>query len=187
MEPTTHEHPRRRRRFGALLLMAALTASLGAGAISLALFTDTASSSGSFSTGTINIATNKTVLFSVGDLMPGDARKSDIVVSNAGTAELRYAISTGVTSGNTLANALTVRVYANNDCSGTALDSASFGFPLLGSNVAGPDTGDRTLAGGGSEPLCFEVSLPDTADTSLQGQSTEVTFTFDAEQTKNNP
>jgi len=186
MSTTTHAHPRRRRRFVALAGLAAITASLGAGALSLALFTDTESSSGSFTAGKIDLATNKTTLFDVSGLMPGDRVAADIVVTNSGTEALRYAIST-TDDGGALAAAMTVSVYANNDCSGTALSSGPFNAKLLGDKAAGPDGGDRTLAGAASETLCFAVELPKSADTSLENASAAVTFVFDAEQTKNNP
>lgn len=186
MTTTTHEHPRRRRRFAALAGFALLTASLGAGAISLALFTDTETANGSFTAGKIDLTTNKTTLFNVGSLMPGDRIAADIAVANSGTEALRYAIST-TSDGSPLAAALTVSVYANNDCSGTALATGGFGAALLGSSTAGQNTGDRTLAGAASETLCFAVELPKTADTSLENASAAVTFVFDAEQTKNNP
>jgi hypothetical protein len=186
MTTTTHEHPRRRRRFLALAGFALLTASLGAGAISLALFTDTANSTGDFATGTIDISVNNDALYDVSDLMPGDVKPATIVVKNSGTAELRYAIRTEVVSGDALAAVMAVRVFAT-ECSGTALASAAFDANLLGSNAAGNDTGDRTLAAAGEETLCFEVELPDTVtDPDLQGASTSVKFHFDAEQTKNN-
>lgn len=186
MTTTTHEHPRRRRRFAALVGFALLTASLGAGALSLALFTDTESAGGSFTAGKIDLTTNKAVLFSVTGLMPGDTVPADIVVTNSGTESLRYAIST-TDDNSALADALTVSVYANNDCSGTALATGAFGGSLLGSSTAGQNDGDRTLAGSSSETLCFAVSLPKEAPTTLESTSASVTFVFDAEQTRNNP
>jgi hypothetical protein len=64
----------------------------------------------------------------------------------------------------------------------TALDGAALGNPSQGAQ-----TGDRTLAGGASEVLCFRVSLPLSAGNTLQGATSDATFTFDAEQTANNP
>jgi hypothetical protein len=57
----------------------------------------------------------------------------------------------------------------------------------IGSNAQGAQAGDRTLNAGASELLCFRVSLPLTAANSLQGGTSAATFTFDAEQTANNP
>jgi hypothetical protein len=60
--------------------------------------------------------------------------------------------------------------------------TAAFGDPQVGANV-----GDRELAGGASETLCFRVTLPVDTDVLYQNASTSVTFTFSAEQTANNP
>jgi predicted ribosomally synthesized peptide with SipW-like signal peptide len=189
MTTTTHEHPRRRRRFLALAGLAAITASLGAGAISLALFTDTqAVPNNAFATGTIDISTNPTdALFTVDAMMPGDEETSTIVVANDGTARLRYAIRTTVGSGASLAGQLQADVYAGAACSGTALYSGALSGLAVGSNATGDDTGDRELAGLDNETLCFKVTLPDSTDDTFQGATANVTFTFDAEQTANNP
>src|SRR3970040_2639610 len=57
---------RRRKRRGILALLAALsTLSLGAGAFSLALFTDSANATGAFTTGTIDIAVRPPALVPV--------------------------------------------------------------------------------------------------------------------------
>jgi len=64
----------------------------------------------------------------------------------------------------------------------TALDGA-----LFGSSAQGSQPGDRTLAAASSEVLCFQVGLPIATGNALQGAASDVTFTFDAEQTANNP
>ena len=58
---------------------------------------------------------------------------------------------------------------------------------LLGNPATGADAGDRVLASTANENLCFNVTLPPAAPNSAQGLSTTATFTFDAEQTANNP
>ena len=97
----THGHPRRQRRLATLLGLALVSGSLGAGALSLALFTDSQAVTGNaFATGTIDISTTPaTALFSVPTMMPGDTSSQSIVVNNAGTGALRYAISTAIVSG----------------------------------------------------------------------------------------
>ena len=50
-----------------------------------------------------------------------------------------------------------------------------------------PRPGDRTLAFAGSEVLCFRFLLPTGDRQRPPDQSTSATFTFDAEQTANNP
>ena len=57
---------------------------------------------------------------------------------------------------------------------------------LFGDNTQGAQVGDRSLAVGASEILCFRVSLALSAPNSIQNAATTATFTFDAEQTANN-
>jgi predicted ribosomally synthesized peptide with SipW-like signal peptide len=185
---------RRKRRRGIIALLAALSAlTIGAGSVSLALFTDSDSSTWSFTTGTIDIESNPAVLTAITAMMPGDVAADSLTVSNAGTATLRYAMSTVAT--NALGNQLTVEVRAEDlggGCGaftgavivagGTTLNGAG-----IGSAAQGPQAGDRTLAGGASEVLCFQVSLPFNTPNGFQGATSAATFTFAAEQTANNP
>ena len=185
-EPT---RPRRRRLLAGLLGLTVLT--LGAGVFSLAYFTDTAASTGTFQAGTIDITSSPTVAFTVGNIMPGDATTQPLTIANAGTAQLRYAMTTAAT--NPLGSALQLTVkdlgtscaaFDGNDVvATTALNGA-----LIGSTTQGSQAGDRVLDAGTNEVLCFRVSFPVTAnDNPLQGGTSAVTFTFAAEQTANNP
>ena len=184
----THGHPRRQRRLATLLGLALVSGSLGAGALSLALFTDSQAVTGNaFATGTIDISTTPaTALFSVPSMMPGDTSSQSIVVNNAGSGALRYAVSTAIVSGPTLAAQLQLDVYAGATCTGTPLYTGALGTAALGSNVQGAQAGDRPLAGGANESLCFKATLPLSTGNTFQNTTTNVTFTFDAEQTANN-
>jgi hypothetical protein len=183
---------RRKRRRGIVALLAALSLmTIGAGSITLAQFTDTSTSTWSFTTGTIDISTTPT-LTAVTALMPGDDATQPLTVTNGGTADLRYAMSTAAT--NALGDQLQLTIKeedAGGGCAAftgasvlaaTALDGAAFGDPAQG--VQG---GERTLAAGANEILCFRVSLDLSTGNSFQGVSSAATFTFDAEQTANNP
>ena len=64
----------------------------------------------------------------------------------------------------------------------TALNGAA-----VGSSAQGANAGDRNLAAGASEVLCFRVSLALSTGNAFQGATSAATFTFDAEQTANNP
>ena len=57
---------------------------------------------------------------------------------------------------------------------------------IVGDNTTGAQAGDRTLAAAATEYLCFQVSLPLSTSNSFVSAATTATFTFDAEQTKNN-
>lgn len=184
-----HAHPRRRHRLATLLGLALISGSLGAGALSLAIFTDSQAVTGNaFATGTVDISTTPaTALFNVSNMMPGDSDSQTIQVNNAGSGALRYAISTSVVSGPTLAAQIQLDVYAGATCTGTALYTGALNAAAVGSSTQGPDTGDRTLAGLANETLCFKATLPLSTGNSFKNTSTDVTFTFDAEQTANNP
>ena len=59
---------------------------------------------------------------------------------------------------------------------------------LMGDTTPGDDPpGDRTLAAAATETLCFSVVLPDSAANTLQTKTNVTTFTFEPEQTLNNP
>jgi predicted ribosomally synthesized peptide with SipW-like signal peptide len=181
----------RRRTVLGVALAALVGMSVGAGALSLAIFTDSKTSTGTFSTGTIVLGVSPSTVFAVSNLLPGDSGSQTVTVSNGGTGGLRYALSTSATNADTkgLAAALQLSVYPN-DCSapdGTALFSGALGSAAIGSPNQGPDSGDRGLSAGASEPLCFRWSLPQGSDNSLQSAATTATFTFAAEQTANNP
>jgi spore coat-associated protein N len=190
MDQTTQPERRRRRRLAALLVMALVTGSLSAGALSLAVFQDSQAVSGNaFATGTIDISTDKTTaLFGASGMMPGDVATGTILVSNSGTGALRYAITTEVVAGAALAGQLDLDIYAGTACSGTAIFSGKLSNPTpVGSTAQGPNSGDRDLASGDHETLCFRAALPLGTGDAFQDTSTDVTFHFVAEQTVNNP
>ena len=185
---------RRRRRRGIAALLTALSAlTFGAGSISLALFTDSDSSTWSFTTGTIDITASPTAVTAVTDMMPGDSDTAPLTIANAGNAAFRYAMSASATNPLGAQLQLTVRAEdAGGGCaaftgevivaSGTPLNGAGFG-----SAAQGAQAGDRILAAGTSEVLCFRVSLPLTTGDPFQGVTSVASFAFAAEQTANNP
>jgi hypothetical protein len=182
--------PRRRRRGILALLLGLTTVSLGAGMFSLAVFTDSDSSTGGFATGSIDIKSSPTVAFNVTNLVPGDDVTQGLTIDNDGTIDFRYALTTTATTALGDALELTIKTEGT-DCAmfdgstvlaATILDGATVGDP-----TQGDDTGDRDLAAATNEVLCFRVSLPLGSGNTLQGLSSSATFTFDAEQTLNNP
>jgi hypothetical protein len=186
---TASSRRHRRRGFLVLLLTASTAATIGATAMSLALFTDSDATDGSFTTGTIDIAlTDTTTVFAVTGMMPGDTEEATLNVANGGTAEFRYAMTSAeVVDADDLGGEiqLTIREGA---CPSTGailyqgdLDVAAFGDP-----TPGVDPSDRVLAGGIDEDLCFSAYLPETTGDAFQGTTVTMTFTFDAEQTANN-
>ena len=179
------------RRRAAIAAIASLTlGTVGATAVSLATFTDSKTSSGSFTSGTIVLGASPATLFTLTSIMPGDSGSASLTVSNAGTGQLRYAITSSSTNADSKnlrdQIALTVKAGA---CPGTgaALFSGALSAAALGDVTAGNQTGDRTLAAAASEQLCFAWSLPIATGNAYQGAATTTTFTFTAEQTANNP
>ena len=193
-EITQHVHPRRRRRLGALLLLSLVSGSLGAGALSLAVFTDTKASSGNiFTTGTVvlGVAPTSAVLTSP-NMLPGDVVNGTIVVSNTGTAALRYAMTSAWVDGPapSLSTQMVLAIEPKTGAScvfdASALYNATASLAKIGDPTQGGQAGDRTLAAGVSETLCFQMTLPLGTGNTYQNKTTTGTFTFAAEQTANN-
>lgn len=184
--------PRRRRRGLIALLLIFSLATVGAGVFSLAIFTDSNAVDGTWTAGTIDIEADAdgSATFSVSGLMPGDTGEQTITVDNAGTAQLRYALTTSATNGDGKGLQgqldLTVREGAC-PSTGTELFAGKVGAAAFGDPAQGADTGDRVLAAATSEDLCFAWSLDIATGNAFQGATTTATFTFDAEQTANNP
>ncbi len=194
------------KRKGLLLgLGAALTvASIGIGALSLAVFTDTETDASTFTAGTIILDATKIAALDLTNaaLMPGAVVNGSVDVENDGSAQLRYSLNTTSTSvagpnGGVLNSALTITVRGVDvdavgcgSFDGTLLNTAA---EVLGaSNVMFGDpsptvgTGDITVAAGATHVLCLRVSLPIGTGDTYQGAAATTTFTFNAEQTANN-
>lgn len=196
--PAQHD---RRRRVGAAAALAGL-AFVGIG-LSGALFSDsTALGGNTLTSGTVQIGTNPgSTAFSAGNMAPGDDVSGDVVVQNNGSLRMRYSMvaSADNTDGLGLRSQLRISVYdgltplqcsagnfgAGNLLGGPAVLGAS--QQLFGDPAPGTDPGDRELIASDSERLCVRVTLPLATDSSYAGATTEVTLTFDAEQTANNP
>lgn len=184
-------------------------AGISAGTLfSMALYTDQETDNNTFTTGTIILDSTKIAALSLttSALMPGDNVRSPVTVENDGSAQLRYAVSQTSTNADTLLLrdelSLVIRTEDTgggafgtdgdycDDGNGTSVHSAAAlgaSSNLVGDPTQGSQAGDRTLNAGANEVLCFYVSLPLSAANSSQGASTTTTFTFDAEQTANNP
>jgi spore coat-associated protein N len=178
-----------RRGITGLVVTGLAIAAVGSSALSLAIFTDSDTSSGSFTAGTIDIATTPATLFTVVGVMPGDSGSATLTVANSGTAQLRYAMTSSSTNtdGKALRDQLQLSIKTGT-CpgSGTALLSGAFSAAALGDVSQGSQTGDRTLNAASNDPLCFAWSLPLATGNAFQGAATTTTFTFAAEQTANN-
>ena len=186
---------RRRRRLVGLLLVALTLATIGAASFSLAIYTSTAAvGSNAFTSGTIVLGTNPaTALLTAGAMMPGDTVSGSLVVSNTGTGQLRYAMTSSSTNTDAkgLMNQINLTIKTlGTSCAtfdGTALYSGTLASAAFGNPAQGAQAGDRTLNAGANETLCFQANLPSSTGNAFQGATTTSTFTFSAEQTANNP
>jgi len=196
------------KRKGILLTLgAALTvASIGMGAVSLAVFTDTETVDATFTSGTIILDATKidALNLSLGaNWVPGDSVTGSVDVENDGGNTLRYSLNTTTTAvagpnGGVLNTALLVEVKTVDattpivkcdNFDGTALQvsealgSANVMFGSVSSTVG---TGDRTVLATATDVLCIRISLPIATGDTFQGATAVSTFTFNAEQTANN-
>lgn len=184
---------RRRKRRGALvaILLGASLATMGAGAMSLAVFTDSQAADGSWTTGTIILGVTPSTTFDVSGILPGDDGTQTVTVANNGTGELRYALTTSATDpdGKGLAAQMDL-VITDAACgsAGTELYNGSLAGAKIGDPAQGDLPGnDPTVLAGESAQLCFAWSFPLTSGDTYQNAKTDATFTFDAEQVANNP
>jgi len=182
-----------RRILLSLVAIGVLTSFMGLGGLSL--FTATTDNDGNaFTSGTVEISTSPASAFlTMSNMAPGDSVTAQLTVSNDGTLDLRYAMTTdavdGVPPGLAAALTLEIREEGTNCTTfdGTERYNGSLDLGYIGDPTPGADLGDREITvAAGSEVLCFRVTLPSGA-TGPEGASTTATFTFDAEQTKNNP
>lgn len=164
-----------------------------------ALFTDSQSvGANAFTTGTLDLSTSKTsAALALSGMAPGDQVVAPITIDNSGSLALRYAV-VSTTTENVLSHQMVLTVKSgvtscdasSFDASGTQLYSgilgSTGGTDIIGDPATGQQSGDRTLASGASETLCFRAQLPLSTGNSYQGLSTAATFSFVAEQTKNN-
>lgn len=178
-------------RTGRVRAVLALGTVLGLGAMgTMAAWTDqSTATSGSFSTGTIDMKLGSTTpvdtdpaefttTFKMSNMAPGDSQNGTLLVNNAGSLRFRYALQTTATNDGVAADqlgaAMQLRVYAGQTCSGTELNAP---LKLSGTAFASET---RLLNAGASEWLCFRVTLPADASTLLQDKQTVATVTFTA-------
>jgi len=195
LEPTPGR--RRRRRLPVLI---ALTLGLLAGSVvavsgSLAIFTSAPTLGGNaFTTGTVILGLNPvTALLTSANMMPGDTVAGSLVVTNSGSGQLRYAMTSASTNADAkaLMNQITLTVKTlGTSCAvfdGTSLYSGALSAAAFGNPAQGAQAGDRVLDPALGETLCFQANLPAATGNAFQGATTTTTFTFSAEQTANNP
>ena len=194
----------RRRRLVATAAICGL-AFVGIGQLATgALFVDSADASVAYTTGDVEVEANgsaSVTLPAAANLAPGDTVYRPISVTNAGSLDLRYAVS-GQTTTETksLSSALRYTIYTGvtvGQCNGgnvgggsALVSSATIGTSsttLLGDPTQGAQPGDRAInAGDPADVLCVAMHLPLPTTSAFANATAAVTLTIDAEQTRNN-
>src|SRR5439155_9018789 len=166
-----------------------------------ATFTSTPAVGGNaFATGSVDISASPSSAFiSLSRMGPGDVVTAPVTVTNSGSMQLRYAV-TSTTSENPLAGQLDLYVKSGvTTCtnagfagSGTVLYNdtshlgSTTGVNLVGNPSQGSQAGDRVLNTSANETLCFQISMPTGIANTYHSITETVVFAFVAEQTQNN-
>lgn len=119
------------------------------------------------------------------DMVPGDSTAAVLTVTNNGNVPFTYFADS--TASGDLGNALVVKVTGDSSVTGTGHAETCAGAALANTGTSfGPnliDSADpRPLDPGQSETICIQATLPTNAPSSLQGDSTDITLTFNANQ-----
>lgn len=188
--PRTPKTPHARRALiAAALAIAALAGITG----TYAYWTDHVEVSGvDLQAGTIDLKVNGAdtlttfTAMNITNMVPGNSVAGVLTVSNAGTFPLTYYVDASATSD--LGAALVATVTGAASVTGSAPAATCGGATLspsgttFATSLVGSSGSPRTLAVGASETLCFQATLPLDADSSLQGMTSALTFTFHASQ-----
>lgn len=191
-----------RRVVTTITILFGLSTIMAVGVLGVFIDKDTLPSNG-FTSSTIDLSVSpSSALASFANMVPGDRVTAPLVVSNPmGGGALRYATTVTTTNadGKNLAGQLRLEIKGGDSGSPTSCTAFSgpwlYAGPLsgspagvvLGSTSQGNQAGDRPLAAGASETLCFRIELPLSTPNSFRSASTDVTFNLSAEQTANNP
>ena len=155
-----------------------------------------------FTAGSLDIALTPegpaATAISYANMVPGDSVTQPVVVANVGSVDFRYSMTSVATNtdGRALKDQLVFTIKTadgGGGCSaftGTTIYTGDLDGTvgkILGDPATGANAGDRNLASPLTETLCFRGTLPTTAGNIYQSATTTATFTFDAEQTANNP
>ena len=145
-------------------------------------FTATPTSIGSNAFASGQLIMNRTgsgAIFSASAMKIGDTATGSVTISNTGSLAGAYTLAGSGSGSATLANQLTLKIYADVDNSGSPIyDGTLGGFSSVSLGTFAASTGSHTYY--------FHVTLPttgaDATDNALQGLSAGETFTWSAVQ-----
>ena len=181
-------------------LVLATSAATMATALTGAIWSDNQTvGSNVFTTSTVDLNVSPTsAIVALSNMAPGDSTVAAATVSNDGSAQYRYSL-TSTTTENTFAAQLDLTIWDENEegdggttCNTTPPATKLYGpadlgqttvVNLVGDPATGAQAGDRILNGGTSEVLCFKVELPGGTSNTFSGLNSTAVFTFTSEQT----
>lgn len=151
--------------------------------------------------GGVRVGDGQTLNIPIGGLTPGATVHGSHAVVNLDGQALRYALSSASANDDLKAvrDVLRVTIRTADLESGSDASCERFDGPTLydgrlgadsasfGDGRMGHQSGDRLLAPGQHETLCFEISMPLDAGNQYQGATTSTTWTIVAEQAAGNP
>ncbi len=192
---------RRHKKAASVFLAFALLLVGGAAAASAApdLFPASGPTGGPNGVRGVEVGDRVTLNVPIGGLAPGTATRGRHIVENTGGQPLRYTLTSSSVDGDGkgLRNVVRVTIKASDpagpDASCDSFDgttlyagplgatSAGFGDPRIGGHA-----GDRLLAPGQRDTLCFEIEMPLDAGNEFQGAVTASVWTIATEQVDGN-
>lgn len=191
-----------RRLVRSAVVLALALATMGL-SFSGAFFTDQAVTDvATITTGTVDLTAPSTIDFSLTNMAPGDESNQSLLVDNTNSSlQTRYSLTTTATDSDAsfpLSAQLDAILYLESEEAGLltgdtagvceATYAEADAYTAVSKTKLGSLTfTDRVVAAGASELFCIVTELADATGNDYQGDTTDVTFTFDAEQTVNNP
>jgi len=145
--------------------------------------------SGSFTTGTVDLALNtqneedQYTALNLNGMMPGGDVYLGLSVVNTGAGGFRYSMSAAPSGDGTLDKDLRISIAAV-PASGCGSSAFTAGTSVLRetAGLSRAAISGRSLAGNTTEYLCFHVRLPFGVPNSLGGKSAQATFNFTAQE-----
>jgi hypothetical protein len=143
----------------------------------------------------------QTLSIPTGGLTPGDTVRGRHLIANGQGQALRYSLSSVSNDDDRkgVRDVMQVAIRTADPASGKAATCEAFDGTTLydgplgaatagfGDVTMGGQAGDRLLASGQSETLCFEISLPGATGNEYQGATTATAWTIATEQQAGNP